>query len=148
MKITIDDKKLEKDIEVVIKGSKDDERVQKLYQTLLYYDQSIIGKLNDRLHQVPLRLIYYFDTIDNLTFAYTKHDVYEINYRLYQLEEMFEDVPFLRVNKHTIINLQKISSFHSTINGRMEAKLINQERIKISRRYVPDLKHKLGGESL
>jgi DNA-binding LytR/AlgR family response regulator len=145
MKITIDEHDKNKDIEVVIKGSKDDERVQKLYQTLLYYDQSIIGKKDDRHVQLPLNIIYYFDTIDDLTFAYTKNHVYEVNYRLYQLEEMFQENPFLRVNKHTIVNIKKIKYFHSTMNGRMEAKLLNDERIKISRRYVPDLKKKLGG---
>ncbi len=145
MKITIDEEHIKEDIEIVIKGSRDDERVKKLYQTLLYYDQSIVGKIDDQLIQVPLNNIYYFDTIDDLTFAYTKNAVYEINYRLYQLEEMFQETPFLRVNKHTILNIRKIKNFHSTLNGRMEARLLNQERVKISRRYVSDLKKKLGG---
>jgi len=145
MKITIDEKNKQKEIEVVIKGSKDDQRVQTIYQTLLYYEQSIVGKLDDRYHQIPLNHIYYFDTTDNRTFAYTSQHVYEVNYRLYQLEEKLEHDPFLRVNKHSILNLRKIKHFHSTMNGRMDAKLINGERIQISRRYVPDLKEKLGG---
>lgn len=145
MKITIDDKVVREEIEVVIKGSKDDSRVKSIYQTLLYYEKTIVGKLNDRYFQIPLKDVYYFDTVDNLIFAYTMNQVYEVNYRLYQLEELLEHDPFLRVNKHTIVNLRKIKIFHSTIHGRMEAYLKNDERIQISRHYVPKLKDKLGG---
>lgn len=145
MKITIDDKLKSKEVEVIIKGSKDNKLVQKLYQTLLYYDQSIIGSIMQRSFQIPLNQILYFDTVDDKTFAYTKNEVYDINYRLYQLEELLQNSPFLRVNKHTILNLKKVLSFHSTMNGRMEAQLINKERLKISRRYVSSLKRNLGG---
>lgn len=145
MKVTIDDKVTKDEIEVVIKGSKDDQRVKSIYKTLLYYEKTIVGKLNERYHQVLLNDIYYFDTVDNLTFAYAMNQVYEVNYRLYQLEELLEHDPFLRVNKHTIVNLRKIKVFHSTINGRMDALLKNDERVQISRHYVAQLKEKLGG---
>lgn len=146
MKINIDEKTKSEEIEVIIKGSKDNPLVKKLYQTLLYYDQSIIGTINKRAYQLPLNQILYFDTVDDKTFAYTKNDVFDVNYRLYQLEEILDQSPFFRANKHTILNVKKVVSFHSTMNGRMEAHLINKERIKISRRYVPVLKDKLGGK--
>lgn len=145
MKITIDEQSSKNEIEVIIKGSKDDDRVKSIYQTLLYYDQTIIGKIDDKHIQIPLNQIYYFDTIEDKTFAYTKDAIYDINHRLYQLEDILSHTPFLRVNKNTIVNVKKIRSFHSTINGRMEGKLVNKERVKISRRYVKDLKAKLGG---
>jgi DNA-binding LytR/AlgR family response regulator len=106
----------------------------------------LVGHIDQRKYQIPLNQIFYFDTADEKTFAYTKDKVYDINYRLYQLEDMFDESPFLRVNKNTILNIKKVKSFKSTINGRMEAKLINEERIKISRRYVPNLKKRLGGK--
>ncbi|MFP4478309.1 MAG: LytTR family DNA-binding domain-containing protein [Candidatus Izemoplasmatales bacterium] len=145
MKITIDEKAHNNEIEVIIKGSKDDDRVKSIYQALLYYDQTILGKINNKYIQIPLNQIYYFDTIEDKTFAYTKDQIYDINHRLYQLEDILSHTPFLRVNKNTIVNIKKIRSFHSTINGRMEGKLVNKERVKISRRYVKDLKAKLGG---
>mgnify|MGYP005858254523 CR=1 FL=1 len=147
MKITIDEQSNKDDIEVIIKGSKNDKIVKSIYQTLLYYDTSIIAKKEQKKYTITLNRILYFDTVDNKTFAYTKDDIYDVQQRLYQLEERLEHTPFLRVNKHTILNIKKIKTFHSTINGRMEAKLLNGERIKISRRYVPNLKDKLGGSS-
>ena len=53
MKITIDDKVVREEIEVVIKGSKDDSRVKSIYQTLLYYEKTIVGKLNDHIFKSP-----------------------------------------------------------------------------------------------
>ncbi|MFW5889289.1 MAG: LytTR family DNA-binding domain-containing protein, partial [Bacillota bacterium] len=134
MKITIDEQSLKDEIEVIIKGSKEDKMVKSIYQTLLYYDKSIIAKKSQKKYTITLSRIFYFDTVDNKTFAYTKDDIYDVQQRLYQLEERLENTPFLRVNKHTILNIKKILTFHSTINGRMEAKLLNGERIKISRR--------------
>ncbi|MFO7969667.1 MAG: LytTR family DNA-binding domain-containing protein [Bacillota bacterium] len=147
MKITIVEQSHKDDIEVIIKGSKKDKTVKSIYQTLLYYDTSIIAKKAQKNYTIELKHILYFDTVDNKTFAYTEDDIYDVQQRLYQLEDRLENTPFLRVNKHTILNVKKIKTFHSTINGRMEAKLLNEERIKISRRYVPDLKDKLGGSS-
>ncbi|MCF7924105.1 MAG: LytTR family transcriptional regulator DNA-binding domain-containing protein [Candidatus Izimaplasma sp.] len=148
MKITIVEQSNNDDVEVIIKGSKNDKTVKSIYQTLLYYDTTIIGRKEHKKYTLSLKNILYFDTVDNKTFAYTEDNIFDIQHRLYQLEERLEKTPFLRVNKHTILNVKKIKTFNSTINGRMEAKLLNGERIKISRRYVPNLKDKLRGSSL
>ena len=145
MKISIDESYTNEEIEVIIKGSKENKLVKRLYQTLQYYDQTITGFFEHKRYLIPLNQIYYFDSTDDKTFAYTKDCVYDVQFRLYQLESFLEETPFLRINKHTILNLKKIHSFHSTINGRMEAKLINEERMKISRNYVKSLKRALGG---
>jgi DNA-binding LytR/AlgR family response regulator len=145
MKIRVEENDNFDEVEVIIKGSKKSELVKEIYKSLLYFESSIIGKINNRNFSLPLNQIYYFDTIDNKTFAYDKDKVYEINHRLYQLEDELKSTPYIRVNKNTIINIKKLKSFKSTINGRMEATLINGEKIKITRNYVPMLKEKLGG---
>jgi len=105
-----------------------------------------LGKTNDKTISLPLSQIYYFDSVDNKTFAYDKNTVYDVNLKLYQLEEKLVNTPFIRVNKSMIVNTRKLKTFKSTINGRMEATLINGEKVKISRSYVPLLKEKLGGK--
>ncbi len=145
MKIRVEENDNFDEVEVIIKGSKKSELVKEIYKSLIYFESSIIGKINDRNFSLPLNQIYYFDSVDNKTFAYDKDKVYEINHRLYQLEDELKSTPYIRVNKNTIINTKKLKSFKSTINGRMEATLINGEQIKITRNYVPMLKEKLGG---
>ncbi|MGD9761183.1 MAG: LytTR family DNA-binding domain-containing protein [Candidatus Izemoplasmatales bacterium] len=146
MKIRVEEIEQTDEIEVIIKGSKDNEDVKEIYQSLLYFESVILGKTNDKTISLALSQIYYFDSVDNKTFAYDKNTVYDVNLKLYQLEEKLVNTPFIRVNKSMIVNTRKLKTFKSTINGRMEATLINGEMVKISRSYVPLLKEKLGGK--
>lgn len=87
--------------------------------------------------------IYYIESVDKRTYVYTKDDCYETKYRLYELDEMLNHI-FLRSAKSMIINIRKIKSVKSEINGRMTAELLNGEKVIIARRYVKDLKERLG----
>ena len=51
---------------------------------------------------------------------------------------------FLRCAKAMIVNIRKIRSVKSDINGRMNARLLNDENIVIARSYVKELKERLG----
>ncbi len=91
----------------------------------------------------PLSCIYYFDSVDNHTFVYTKDNCFETGYRLYELEGILS-CDFFRCSKSMIINIRKIASVKAEINARMRATLLNGEAVIISRNYVKDLKEKLG----
>lgn len=88
--------------------------------------------------------IYYFESVDNVVFAYCKDEVYETKSRLYELEEKLSMTSFMRSSKSMIINLNKIESLSPIINGRFQALLKNKEKVMISRQYVGKLKEKLG----
>lgn len=90
-----------------------------------------------------LTKIYYFDSVDNHTFVYTKDRCYETKYRLYELESMLP-YDFFRCSKSMIINIRKIESVKAEINARMRATMLNGEEVIISRNYVKELKGKLG----
>ena len=87
--------------------------------------------------------IYYIESVDKRSFVYTKAGCYETKHRLYELEELL-DSRFLRSAKAMIVNIRKIRSVKSELNGRMRAELLNGEQIIISRAYVKELKEKLG----
>lgn len=87
--------------------------------------------------------IYYAESVDKRTFVYTKDRCYESRARLYELEEQLGS-GFFRCAKAMIVNIRKIRSVRGEINGRMQAELLNGEKIMISRGYVKDLKDKLG----
>lgn len=77
----------------------------------------------------------------SLEFARRGYDVKE---RLYQLEEVIEELPFMRISKSMIVNIEKILHISPALGGRFEAVLENDEKVIISRLYVPILKNKLG----
>ena len=87
--------------------------------------------------------IYYTESIDKKTFVYTKDMCYGTKLRLYELEESLS-ANFFRCSKSLIVNIRKIRSVKSELNGRMVAELLNGEQLVISRSYVKDLKRKLG----
>lgn len=145
MKIRVEENQKTEETEVIIVCKKKDDEVREILKTISYLDKTIVGKLEDRMFSLTPNKILYFDSVDNKTFAYTNEQVYDVNLKLYQLEDMLKDAPFLRVNKNTIVNVKKIKSFKSTINGRMEATLVSGDKLKISRMYVPGLKKMIGG---
>jgi len=111
---------------------------------LLEHNQQIIPVTDSEATILcPLNRIYYFDSVDNHTFVYTKDNCFETKYRLYELEGMLS-CDFFRSSKSMIINIRKIASVKAEINARMRATLLNGEAVIISRNYVKDLKEKLG----
>ena len=99
---------------------------------------------DNALFLVDAAEIYYFESVDERVFAYTKSEVYEVRSRLYELEALLPETQFFRAGKSSIVNLEKIKSVTPVFNGRLEALLKNGERVVISRQYVAVLKEKLG----
>lgn len=87
--------------------------------------------------------IYYIESVDKHTYVYTKNECYETKYRLYELENMLGGY-FARCSKAMIVNLKKVKNFRSEIGGRMNAVMLNDEQIIISRSYVKDIRRRLG----
>ena len=83
--------------------------------------------------------------MDGKTFLYTKDQVYETAYRLYELESLLREKAFLRVSKSMLLNLMKIRAIRPALNGRFLAVLHSGEEVIISRSYVKDLKSALKG---
>lgn len=105
----------------------------------------ISGKKDENICEIPVLDVFYFEAVDNRSFAYTASDNYEINMRIYELEEMLGKGSFVRVQKGMILNLLKIKSIKPGLNGRYVALLKNKEEVIISRNYVPTLKKTLKG---
>ncbi len=51
-----------------------------------------------------------------------------------------DDRVFIRVHKSTIVNIQKVKSFKSRLNGDYDIQLVDSEIIRLSRTYVPEFK--------
>ena len=106
---------------------------------------SLSGAADARQYEVPISELYYIESVDGKTFLYTKEQVYETGYRVYELESMLRAKHFLRVSKSMLLNLMKIRSIQPALNGRFSAVLQSGEEVIISRSYVKDLKSALKG---
>ena len=77
-------------------------------------------------------------------FIYTENEIYESDFRLYELEQQLEECGFFRVSKSFLIHLQKIQSLKADINRRIRITMSNGEQIIASRQYADALKKRLG----
>ena len=104
----------------------------------------LTGYLDDKIVRLNYQDVYYFEANENRVFAYCHSKVYEVKYKLYELEELYAPLDFVRCSKSLIVNMEKIESLAPLFSGKLEAHLKNGEKIVISRQYVPSLKAKLG----
>ncbi len=144
MKITILDIPPDEEDEIIIKCHSISDDVNNLICRLKQGNRKIAGYDKNGICMLDAEEIYYFDTIDNRVFAYCRKDVYEVKEKLYQLEEFLVSYHFMRASKSMVLNLNKIKHMSPAFGGRFEALLENDEKVIISRQYVPVLKERLG----
>lgn len=102
----------------------------------------LIGYQDDQVIKLISQDIYYIEVIDDKVILYTKKETYTSKYRLYALEDQYPS--FVRIHKSMIVNIDKIRSFKSCLNAKIEAQLDNGETIEINRTYVKALKERIG----
>lgn len=122
------------------------EEVREIAAFVRSREGSLSGSRYDKQYEVPVSELYYIESVDGKTFLYTKEQVYETSYRIYELESLLRSKHFLRVSKSMLLNLMKIRSIQPALNGRLSALLQSGEEVIISRSYVKDLKSALKGE--
>ena len=144
MKVKVIEDKNLLETEIEIHCLKYDHEIEHIVSILEKYDQTIIGKRNDRSYVIKINDIYYMETIDSKTFLYVEDKIYESNMRLSQIEKQLLDTSFIRISKSMLLNVDKIENIKVIFNGRYEAILMNQEKVIINRRYVSNLKKILG----
>ncbi len=144
MKIEIDIDEKYSDIAVEIKSPKLTQDIEKMISLMRMIDMQIAVKKEDEIVLLDTNQILYVEAVERKTFVYTKDESYEIDLRLYEVEQQLIDQGFIRISKTTIINLKKIQSLKADINRKIRVTLINGEQIVVSRMYADELRKRLG----
>ena len=143
MKILIEEPAAGEEEQIIIRCRQMSKELLALVNNLKAQRHTLIGMDGSDIHRIDPSLIYYFETVDNKVFIYCRDKVFESKYKLYEIEDFFKSSDFLRISKSVILNLKRIAFLSPGFSGRLEATLDNQEKVIISRQYVPDLKKKL-----
>ena len=126
----------------------------------LHYDmideetKAVLDRLRDTLRYiegttekgkvtVALTDIFYIETVDRKTFAYTKDTCIEIREALRDIIEEFENIGFVRISKSAVVNIYKIQKLQGDINMRVIIYLKNGEQLIMNRSYRNDFYDKL-----
>lgn len=87
--------------------------------------------------------ILFFETDANHVNAHTKDQVYQVKYRLYELEELLPSY-FIRVAKSTILNIHHVYAITKNLTGASEVEFAGTHKhIYVSRGYYKTLKERL-----
>ena len=130
--------------EILVQCHEINEEVLSVVEKLKSDEAMILASRDGEVFPVPAKEIYYIESVDNKTFIYLKKSVFDTKLKLYEIEEQTRGTKLFRCSKSMIVNIAKIRSVSSSVNGRLEAKLQNGEVVMISRQYVAAFKKKIG----
>ena len=143
MKVNLEQVKSKEEEEAIIKAVTVTDEITGAIELLEGGSKGIAVIKDDQVHIIKASAVYYIESVDKKTFVYTKDVCYDCKYRLYELETMLGGY-FMRCSKSLIINLKKVRHVKSQLSGRIDATLINDETVVISRGYVKEVKRRLG----
>ena len=144
MKITIHENPSVKETEISIVCSKMTDELKDIVASIGLLGLTFAGRKEDETFFVPIKDIFYFESVDGKIFFYTENETYESAAKLYKIEESLQNLKFARISKTVIANLDKVQSIKKSQNSRLVATLLNKEKILVSRQYVSEIKKKLG----
>ena len=132
------------DIDVVVTCKHLTSEVEKIISALRLLDKQLIVKKGVETFLLDIEKIIYIESVDRKCFIYTDMEVFESDYKLYELEKQFEEDGFFRVSKACLIRLKSIHSLRADIDRRIRITMSNGEQLIASRFYADELKKRLG----
>lgn len=144
MKITIYEDKNVTETEISIVCPQMTDEIKEIVSTIGLVNRTFAGRKGGEVYFIPVKDIYYFESVEGVVFFYTEREMYEATVKLYKIEESLQSFRFARVSKSAIVNLGKMQSIKKSKNSRLTATLANQEKIIVSRQYVPGIMRKMG----
>ena len=92
---------------------------------------------------IALTDIFYIETVDRKTYAYTKDACVEIKETLRDILEEYSGIGFARISKSTIVNIYKIKKLQGDLNMRVIIFLKNDEKLIMNRSYKNEFYERL-----
>ena len=141
MKIDIDINKRYEEIQVILRSNEmNDETIEILEKLKTTKNKYILGKSDKKVYIVDVKDIYFFYSENQKVFVETEDFRYEVDERLYEIEENFKNTSFIRVSKFSIVNLKKVKNIDMSFSGNLTINFINGKKESISRRYISKIK--------
>lgn len=113
--------------------------LDRLRDTLRYIE----GMCDEKKVTLALTDIFYIETVDRKTYAYTKDACVEIKETLRDILEEYSGIGFARISKSTIVNIYKIKKLQGDLNMRVIIFLKNDEKLIMNRSYKNEFYERL-----
>ncbi len=144
MKIEINVDENIEDTHIVISCKKLTPEMEKLLAMLHILEKQLAVQKGEETCFLDVSEVVYIESVDRKSFIYTLKEVYESDFKLYELAQQLEPCGFFRASKSSLIQLKYIKSLRADINRRIKVTLESGEQLIVSRQYAEELKRRLG----
>lgn len=146
MKVKVEiDENLEEDY-VVIHCKRLNEQIMQVQNILAdigSQDKTILLHRENKEYYLPLDKILFFETENKEVQVHTKTEIYDVEYKLYELEELLPGY-FMRISKSAIVNLNQIYSISRNLTASSLIEFVNcHKQVYVSRNYYKVLVDRL-----
>lgn len=129
--------------EIDIRYSNMTQSLNSIIQYIRQQEYLIQGTFDNKLYQIPLNKILYFETVDKRTFIYTQQKIFECKKKLSVIEQDLIKANIIRISKTVLLNISYLACIKPYPNHRLLAELNNKENLIVSRKYISSLRDKI-----
>ena len=145
MKIILED--TEEEIRITVEAKKMPQVLNKLIDALKEQKEEedfLVLHWENGKAVVPIEDIFYCESVEGKVYVYCENKVFTSDLKLYELESLLGTRGFMRISKQMIVDVRKIHLVSANSNAQLVATLKNDEKVVISRQFVPGLKERIG----
>ena len=122
--------------EIVLRYRKMTPEISTLIERINQETMTLLGRFEEKQYRITPAEIYYFESVDERLFAYTKTQTLQIMMTVTEVEHLLTESGFFRCNKSMVLNVNRVIAVKSEMGNRINATLDNGEHVMISRHYA------------
>ncbi|MBP5623416.1 MAG: LytTR family transcriptional regulator DNA-binding domain-containing protein [Lachnospiraceae bacterium] len=122
--------------------------VERLIDKISKADLTFTGKADDRTVSIGISDIYYIENVERKIFLYTDKEVFRYDRSMTDIESVVSGTELVRISRTCIMNTAHLKEIRQIRNSHLEAVMDNEEKLIVSRKYLPDIKRIFKGENV
>ena len=138
----------DKPLTVIIEYPEWNDTVDSLVRKIGMMDISFVGRIDEKSVNIGLSDIYYIENVERKLFIYTKDNVYRFDGSMADIEKRMIDTGLVRISRTCIMNTDYLKEIKQIRNSHLEAVMDNDEKLIVSRKYLPDIKRIFKGDNV
>ena len=133
---------------VIIEYPEWNETVDSLVRKIGRMDISFVAKTEGGSVSIGISDVYYIENVERKLFIYSKDEVYRFDGSMSDIECRITDNALVRISRTCIMNTDHLKEIRQIRNSHLEAVMDNDEKLIVSRKYLPDIKRIFKNEGL
>ena len=125
---------------VIVQYPEWSEYVDGLVRKISRMDLALTGKAEDKSVSISVSDIYYIENVERKLFLYTSNEVFRYDGTVSDIENSIYDTGLVRISRTCIMNTGHLKEIKQVKNSHLEAVMDNDEKLIVSRKYLPDIK--------